>query len=112
MNAGLGNSLSAVADYIGLSLPAMSRLVDGLVEQELMGRRSCEDDRRHVRLSVTPSGKAAIDGARELAQKHLAEVVAPLPTRDRAAITAAMELLREVFTPETGILRGAAEESE
>src|SRR3982751_6748690 len=42
-----GSSLSAVAEFIGLSLPAMSRLVDGLVEQRLMDRRPCDDDRRH-----------------------------------------------------------------
>ena len=38
----------------------MSRLVDGLVEQGLMERRTCEDDRRHVRLSVTPAGESAL----------------------------------------------------
>src|SRR3982751_188117 len=55
-----GSSLSGVADFIGLSLPAMSRLVDGLVDQKLVVRKSCEDDRRHVRLSVTDKGEAAL----------------------------------------------------
>src|SRR5436309_1760038 len=55
-----GSSLSAVADFIGLSLPAMSRLVDGLVEMGLIERRHCDDDRRHVRLSVMPEGETAV----------------------------------------------------
>src|SRR3954453_17423430 len=54
-----GRSLSDAADFIGLSLPAMSRLVDGLVDNGLMERRPCEDDRRHVRLSVTRPGGSA-----------------------------------------------------
>src|SRR5947209_15174584 len=52
VSSAAGPSLSAVADFIGLSLPAMSRLVDGLVEGRLMTRRPCADDRRHVRLSI------------------------------------------------------------
>src|SRR5215212_11111749 len=71
-----GSSLSAAADFVGLSLPAMSRLVDGLVEIGLVRRRHCDDDRRHVRLSVTKEGESAVSEARQLAQAHLAEVVA------------------------------------
>jgi DNA-binding MarR family transcriptional regulator len=97
-----GNSLSAVADFIGLSLPAMSRLVDGLVEQRLMERRPCDDDRRHVRLSVTVSGKAALDEAREMAQAHLAKALSQLTPKQRTTVVSAMKTLRTVFTPEVG----------
>src|SRR5258708_38822922 len=48
------SSLSAVADFIGLSLPALSRLVDGPVEKRPMKRRSSADDPPHPRPSVTP----------------------------------------------------------
>jgi DNA-binding MarR family transcriptional regulator len=41
-----GSSLSEVADHIGLTLPAMSRLIDGLVELQLMRRQSQSADRR------------------------------------------------------------------
>ena len=95
-----GSSLSAAADFVGLSLPAMSRLVDGLVEVGLLRRRHSDDDRRHVRLSVTRQGDAAVREARQLAQAHLAEVVAALPPRKRASIAAAMRELREAFSPE------------
>src|SRR6476646_2985017 len=67
-----GSSLSAAADFVGLSLPAMSRLVD----VGLLRRRHSDDDRRHVRLSVTRAGDNAGREARQLAQAHLAEVVA------------------------------------
>ena len=50
-----GSSLSAAADFIGLSLPAMSRLVAGMVEHGLMERRPCEDDRRHFQAERGPA---------------------------------------------------------
>ena len=92
-----GTSLSAVADFVGLSLPAMSRLVDGLVDKGLMQRRPCSDDRRQVRLSITPPGEAAVTEARQLAQARLAEAVAPLTQPQRAALMGTMALLREIF---------------
>ena len=95
-----GSSLSSVADFIGLSLPAMSRLVDGLVEKRLMKRRTSDDDRRHVRLTVTPDGQAALREARQMAQSHLTEALAQLAPKQRAAVAGVMQLLRGVFTAE------------
>src|SRR5207237_427365 len=96
-----GTSLSAAADFIGLSVPAMSRLVEGLVEMGMLRREASADDRRHVSLSVTPRGQAALREARGLAQAELADAVGPLKPRQRGEVVAAMRLLREVFAPET-----------
>ncbi|MDB5322602.1 MAG: putative MarR family transcriptional regulator [Phycisphaerales bacterium] len=95
-----GHSLSAVADFIGLSLPAMSRLMDGLVDQKLVHRKTCNADRRHVRLSLTPSGEATLGEARELARAHIAESLSRLTERERSTVGAAMKILRTAFTPE------------
>src|SRR3954464_4829934 len=65
-----GGSLSAVADFIGLSLPAMSRMVDGLVDKRLVLRRTCDTDRRHVRLALTALGESTLREARGMAQEH------------------------------------------
>jgi DNA-binding MarR family transcriptional regulator len=95
-----GTSLSAAADFIGLSAPAMSRLVEGLVEMGMLRRAASADDRRHVRLSVTPRGDAALREARGLAQAELADVVTRLKPKQRADVVAGMRLLRSVFEPE------------
>jgi MarR family transcriptional regulator for hemolysin len=95
-----GSSLSAAADFIGLSLPAMSRLVEGLVEHGLMERRPCEDDRRHVRLSVTADGETALAEARQLAQAGLSDAVTRMTPGQREAIVKTMQVLRDVFTSE------------
>ena len=65
----------------------MSRLIDGLVEQGLMERRTCSDDRRHVRLSVTPAGTLALSEARQMAQNHLANAMPQLIKDQRRALT-------------------------
>jgi DNA-binding MarR family transcriptional regulator len=101
-----GHSLSTVAEFIGLSLPAMSRLVDGLVEKKLLSRKTCDEDRRHVRLSITPRGEATLREARELARAHLARALAELPRAQRAGIEATMQLLRGLFSGEEAAEEG------
>jgi len=100
VDSSTGSTLSEVADFIGLSLPAMSRLVDGLAEKGLIKRRACHDDRRLVRLSLTPSGQSAIRGARALAQTKLAEVVCRLRPLEQNSLVGAMRMVREIFTVE------------
>jgi DNA-binding MarR family transcriptional regulator len=92
------HSLSDAADFIGLSLPAMSRLVDGLVEKKLIRRRACEQDRRHLRLSLSPAGEATLREASEMAKAHIAQSIAGLSAKERAAVRHAMKILRAVFT--------------
>lgn len=95
-----GCSLSATADFIGLSLPAMSRLVDWLVEKGLMESRRCPDDRRQVKLSVTASGDAALRESRQIAQAELAKGIAHLTPEQRAALVSTMQVLRDAFSTE------------
>jgi MarR family transcriptional regulator for hemolysin len=95
-------SLSDVADSIGLSLPAMSRMVDGLVEKGYLNRRTCINDRRHVRLSVTPIGETALRESREMAQAQLAEVVSQLSAGRQKEMIDVMRVVRDVFTAELG----------
>lgn len=103
------SSLSDAADFIGLSLPAMSRMVDGLVEKGLIDRRTCQNDRRHVRLSVTPLGETTVAESRQRAQEQLAAVVGQLSPEEQRDVAATMRLVREVFTPELGTEEGPCE---
>jgi DNA-binding MarR family transcriptional regulator len=49
-----GASLSQVAEHIGLTLPSMSSLVEGLVERKLILRNTHSVDRRRVTLTTRP----------------------------------------------------------
>lgn len=50
-------SLGAVGERLGLSLPAVSRAVDGLVKRGLCTREEHPDDRRCKRLVITKRGR-------------------------------------------------------
>jgi DNA-binding MarR family transcriptional regulator len=50
-------SLGAVSEALGLSLPAISRSVDGLVQRGLVKREEDPRDRRSKLVTVTPRGR-------------------------------------------------------
>jgi len=96
-----GASLSDVAEHIGLTLPAMSKLIDGLVARKLMTRRGHSDDRRRVMLELTARGAALLQTSRESTHAALAERLSQLSESDRAAIVRAMHILQPLFAHET-----------
>ncbi len=97
LNRTPGASLSALADFLALSLPATSRLVEGLVRRSLVERRIPPGNRRLVALSVNAHGRRIICTARQATEKRLAEVVAPLGRDEIAAIQRELRTLREKF---------------
>ncbi len=92
-----GASLSDVAEHIGLTLPSMSKLVDGLVERKLVVRSSHADDRRRITLELTARGCALWQSARESTQASLAEQMSTLSESDRATVVRAMRILQPLF---------------
>ena len=92
-----GASLSALAEYLGLSLPAASRLVEGLVRKSFVIRQVPLQNRRLVSLALSAWGQRTIDAARQATERRLAQVVASLPPIERAAIQRALRILREEF---------------
>jgi MarR family transcriptional regulator for hemolysin len=97
-------SLSDVAEHIGLTLPSMSKIVDGLVTRKFVTRQTAPDDRRRMTLALTARGQTALQSSRAATRACLAEDLAALSDRQRETIVQAMQILRPVFTPqgETG----------
>ena len=93
-----GASLSEVGDHIGLTLPTMSMLVDGLVARGLVSRRTDPEDRRRMTLTLTEAGRARLESARAATMANLEERLRQLSPSDRSTITLAMRMLRELFT--------------
>lgn len=93
----LDASLSDVAEHIGLSLPAMSKLMDGLVARKLVTRQIHHADRRRITLALTARGRALWQSAHDATQQSLAERFVALTERDRAVIINAMRLLQPLF---------------
>jgi DNA-binding MarR family transcriptional regulator len=57
-------SLSDVAEHIGLTLPSMSKIVEGLVTRKLVTRQTHPVDRRRMTLALTARGQNAASLAR------------------------------------------------
>jgi DNA-binding MarR family transcriptional regulator len=95
-------SVSAVAEHLGLSVPAASRLVDGLVENGLVERLMSATDRRYVALHLAPKGQRIREAAQHAALMALTELLTPLGASEREAIGQGMLALRAVFS-EQGI---------
>lgn len=94
-----GASLSEAAEHIGLTRPAMSILVDGLVTRKLVARQPAPQDRRRVTLTLTGRGQSLLATAGHEAQAQLANRLAVLPEADRTLIVEAMHKLRPLFAP-------------
>jgi MarR family transcriptional regulator for hemolysin len=92
-----GASLSKAAEHMGLTLPSMSKIVDGLVARQLVLRHTPPEDRRRVSLALTASGQATLRAAREATQARLAEALQTLSPAQRVCIIEAMRTLRPLF---------------
>lgn len=92
-----GCSLSDIAEFIGLTLPSMSVLVNGLVLEDLVLRQNSFVDRRRVTLTLTEAGadvyKRALDGTTAWLHRRLAS----LSAEECATVVQAMEMLRPIF---------------
>lgn len=90
-------SLSHLAEHLGLTLPSVSKLVDGLVKQKLVTRKESTADRRKLTLVLTQTGAAIVDSARTDARTNLAQKLKDLAENDLEIISQAMQLLRPIF---------------
>ena len=91
------SSLSHLAEHLGLTLPSVSKLVDGLVKQKLITRKESTTDRRMLTLMLTQSGAAIVDSARDDARINLAQKLKHLSDEELETVSQAMQLLRPIF---------------
>jgi DNA-binding MarR family transcriptional regulator len=99
INAHPGCAPSALADYILLSRPAVTRVVDQLVVQKLVIRQVAPADRRRVTLRTTAAGRRRVEDYLEGARAALAACLADLTPSQRRTVRRAMDILRPHFRP-------------
>ncbi len=102
LNRRSGASLSELTEHIGLTLPSMSKMMDGLVERGLATRAEDPEDRRRVVLGLTAEGHEAFQIARAGTQIDLAQQMNRLSAEQLATVSAAMEILGPLFTEDRG----------
>ena len=91
------SSLSSLAEHLGLTLPSVSKLVDGLVKQKLITRQESMADRRRLTLMLTQIGASIVDSARAGAQASLAKRLEKLSEVELETVCQAMQILRPIF---------------
>lgn len=92
-----GCSLSEVADFIGLTLPSMSVLINGLVGEGLVLRENSLIDRRRVMLNLTAAGAAVHTRALNGTMAWLQNRLAMLSPEECQAVVQAMQILQPIF---------------
>ncbi len=88
-----GISGSELARRTGVSGPAVSQLLAGLVDSGLLERRTTEGDRRRHVLTLTKTGARAFESAETLLRERLATLLVDLP---RPEVDALSRLLPQV----------------
>ena len=92
-----GSSLSALAGYLGLSLPATSRMADGLVKRGLVHRQTGSTNRRQVLLTITTEGATTLEKVRGAIRLQLSGALQALTDEQLTLVSDAMEILKLVF---------------
>jgi DNA-binding MarR family transcriptional regulator len=93
VNAYPGSAPSEVAEYLMLTRPAVTRLVDELVRRKLLTRRADAGDRRRLTLHVTAPGARMLDTHFALVRGFVADRLTSLTADERASVNAAMALI-------------------
>ena len=83
---GQTTTVADLADAIGRSPSATSRLVDGLVRRRLVERRAEAEDRRQRTLWLTQRGHALLRIVDRARAGQFLSAVRPMPTAERALI--------------------------
>ena len=94
-----GHSLSMLADYLGVSVPTVSRLIDSLVKKKMVNREIPAGDRRVVHLTSTAAGAKLYQQVVDWTRAELAERLKHLSRQKRQRIILAIKDLQEIFEP-------------
>jgi DNA-binding MarR family transcriptional regulator len=90
---GQERSVKALADSMGVSLPAMSRAVDGLFERGFVTRDEDPVDRRMKRVRLTPAGRTVPLALNDARLSALQDLIGSLDDEEAAALERALTLI-------------------
>jgi DNA-binding MarR family transcriptional regulator len=89
-----------VATSLNMSLPAMSRSLDQLVQRGYVDRHESEKDRRSRHVRLLPAGRAVLDDIEQARVSALEEFTAQLSDEERAVLHATLlPIVERIHTP-------------
>jgi len=84
---------SVLADRLGMTRGAISKLADRLIAKDLIERTASTEDRRQQTLALTADGRKLVPSLSALADRNDAEFFGHLKPTDRAALE---KMLRDI----------------
>jgi DNA-binding MarR family transcriptional regulator len=90
-------SISSISEHLATSLSTTSRLVSGLVDRGLLERESKPDDRRQVHVTITTTGRAVLDKARQATRGKMEAALSSMQAAEEKTVIDAMQILRRIF---------------
>lgn len=94
------STISDLAAVLGVSLSAVTSLVDRLVSDELVERRHSEEDRRLVLVRLTPRGEQVLAAKQTARTQLIAAAFASLTPREISTLMAILEKATANLTKE------------
>jgi DNA-binding MarR family transcriptional regulator len=90
-----GQKMLDLAHVLGVTLPALSQIVDKLVRRGMVERRADPDDRRIVRLYLTASALEVMREGDSARRERIENAVTLLSSKDTDSVINSMERLAE-----------------
>jgi DNA-binding MarR family transcriptional regulator len=86
--------ISTLADGLGTSVSATTRLVDGLERNRWIERKGDPDDRRRVLIELSPTGEAQARELLAMTEGLIRQALAAIPADKHAQILESLHLVR------------------
>ncbi len=75
--------MKELADFLSITPPSATSLIDTLIKAGLINRQSDPDDRRIVRIGITKKGEAYIKRGIDKASEHMRESLKKLSVKEQ-----------------------------
>ena len=94
-------TVGVLAEAAGVAAPTATRMLDCLARDGHVERRHSEEDRRSVLVSLTPSGRVAVEAAHERVSAWRRRVYEALEPEEREQAAALLIRLSQVMEEQT-----------
>lgn len=91
------STVSAIADYLGVTMAAVSSLVDRMVRGGLITRERSESDRRVVYVCLTPRGRKAVENYLKRLRERMEHLILKMGKENAELIIKAQKILRDTL---------------
>ena len=93
------HSVKEIATHLGLSLPAASRAVEGLIQRDFVTRRESDEDRRSRLIALSEHGREVVERLARTRLQALESFTAELTPDERDALYATLLPIVERINP-------------